>query len=822
MYTYINFRKVSVQEMHREAVELLHNRRRIPAPDSKELLVPSSKKAWGPDEHQVNNSTIAINMTDKGDNYVGQHKDQHLMADFVNNLESGKVIIPFDMPIKKVIPGGVPLMDILGAHRTKTDTWKYPSEPTFEKWSRNRCVTHNSVQFLETKEIVVGISSESEIAEVHEWLYDRHSKNQHEFPSAVIPVSVNCVQMTTYDTIRMTKEEKFGKQMLLETKPGKPREGEEKWFLNPDGSLIKNGWVNFPTKIIIGDGVEWILAISFDMTAEGEFKFCTPAPIPQNLVDLLEGLPPSIGFYIAADIKILERTFQRFGFEEFTMHLHIDVSSLAVLAGWKLNDISMAALSLISLGVPVNELSANGDGLWGLRFEYLPTSLQLFLISQVKSAFLTYNVILSMLREEVIADPDIWCYLTEEDQYNFLRWWAAWIAQTLRGIAVDWTDLFEAKNREQVMRVLRVPGPNGELLNDPPYRIELMIKIREGCFTLSCGGNRFLHIERERALKQYSMFSSELITGFKYMFSEKLTNDKLLYARFDQSLISDLDETRHVPFNSQTSYLTFHPKLPLKQLEINIKELDIPNLLRLARAAKRSPQEGTLEWLRLHVSQCDDLFRVFIRNTSFSKKYKSIYEPLRMIAKRVTNVSPIEVPACEKNIKLRQEKVLRDEIFHNNELQQAVKDAISRKEESDRIIKCIKRDIELGKEIDRSRFRPVHQKSTAQNDEGDRRTLGVSPEERQQRQAEAPVPTFPVRRSSHSATGDGWIDENEVDLYGRASPVSNSDSSSDSESTTSSSDTSSVRSERQVRARSSSDQSMKDVEEEIVLIEVDE
>ena len=139
----------------------------------------------------------------------------------------------------------------------------------------------------------------------------------------------------------------------------------------------------------------------------------------------------------------------------------------------------------------------------------------------------------------------------------------------------------------------------------------------------------------------------------------ELTEADVTYVRFGQIPPRPLDPTLPVPRGTDNIILTFHPDLPLRQVNIATGSLTIQYILDRFRTFHRHQQEGLLEWARLNVHSIEAFFEACIRNPLFSKKNRIIYEPMRMIAVRVLNRYPIEVPACEEFIQKHQRDAFR-------------------------------------------------------------------------------------------------------------------------------------------------------------------
>ena len=437
---------------------------------------------------------------------------------------------------------------------------------------------------------------------------------------------------------------------------------------------------------------------------------------------------------------------------------------------------SRISMALILLGVPINRLSTGGDKTWWKKYEDLHPALKAFLIIDVKIAYLSYNVLLVAIREECIPDPDIWCKLTRTLQRPVLRWWGRWVFRTIRGVKVASGELRDKSSRSEALTVLRAVGHDDRLLDHPPYRVLLMAEVRKGGVTLSRGGERFLHVARERALTQFRIFKSEPIPAHEHLFDYPITNEILLVTRYFQPNTRTITSRPPVPKGTEFRFLNYHPKLALREVIINPDEVSVKYMLDVFRSCARPQKEGILEWGRFNPDKISHFFSVFLKDTMVSKKYRSIYEPLRMIALHVNAEHPVEVPAIEDNIKKYQDEELRSCQQEMDDIQAQIDTLMQRRQQAELDLRDVMADIQDGKGIDRSRWRGPDQprsqrRLSIENDEAPEtaareakqpsRRRGLSPGERVDEQVPAVLPTFPARLTSHIFPGAGWKDDDE-------------------------------------------------------------
>ena len=64
--------------------------------------------------------------------------------------------------------------------------WKYPKLEAVEDYQKHRGLNRKLLKSVEVKEIVIGVTSDEVVSEIHQWMSDNYDKNQKIFPSGVI------------------------------------------------------------------------------------------------------------------------------------------------------------------------------------------------------------------------------------------------------------------------------------------------------------------------------------------------------------------------------------------------------------------------------------------------------------------------------------------------------------------------------------------------------------------------------------------------------------------------------------------------------------
>ena len=595
---------------------------------------------------------MALLVTGRDSLPYGRQCDEILMSEFMDNSSSDHAVIPSNLERRKVIPGGVPLLDTLRAITEYSGTWKIPASSLLANWGERRGPYPAMTREIETRELIIGESSPELITETAEWAKNNFQSNQADAPSSALAMQTKYIPITDHDLKRLASAtEEFCMETTLT-----PRTTND---ILPDsnGNIPINTWKYLPAKIAFGDGMSWQLILSFNIRMQDKDKFITPPRvIHEEIIRLLDALPAVVAYNALEQVTTIEATLTMLSGREVEILRVLDLEVLCILAGWINKATSLPAIAMAALGTPMNKASNRGDRMWGITHDDLPDPLKVLLSNELKVIHMVTAVLIAAMKHEIIADPEIVCHIMGELQPKVLRWWGHWMGWVAAGLHIDRQAYAKAQTREQAIRALRAADPQGRLLPHPPYRVLMFAEIRRGCTTITRGGPRFLHIERERFLSQYPIFAASTGSPFITIFQNRIQGEVILHARLGQSNIKNLNHKIPVPATAQHRLLHFHPALPLPEVDFKGNHASIDELQTIFRNLKRGQREGLLEWGRLNPDEVAAFFTVFTRNRAFAAKYRGVYEPLRILVLRTRNIHTIEVPECEERITTANQK----------------------------------------------------------------------------------------------------------------------------------------------------------------------
>jgi hypothetical protein len=288
--------RMSSEDLLQEARDITRRARGVRLTESADILIPNVPGVWGSDTNHLDSDKLALSVAQISDFYEGRHKDEKLMSEFIKNVSQDRAMFPKDFDRRKLVPGWVPLLDVLRAQMELDGTWKFPTGRILSAWAEDRGTSYSMIKDMITQEIVVGQTVDEEITDMARWSERRYKANQAESPTYVMAIQAKFIYISHYDTIRLTREEYKGKEPKLADELDQYTEEDAEWFITSWGGLFKDYWKKFPAKILLGDGATWQLVISFSMRVDGKLRYVTQTDVPERLLDLLEALPPLVAY----------------------------------------------------------------------------------------------------------------------------------------------------------------------------------------------------------------------------------------------------------------------------------------------------------------------------------------------------------------------------------------------------------------------------------------------------------------------------------------------------------------------------------------------
>ena len=114
-----------------------------------------------------------------------------------------------------------------------------------------------------------------------------------------------------------------------------------------------------------GNGLTWAVMVTIltdpvtrdNHTTHRVKKFV----VPEHIIDLLEGLPLSIGFGIKGDVLAIEDMFSLLAGRSVRLSGFVELGSLMLFAGWGMETLNMPATHAVITGSVLNKMVSRAD-----------------------------------------------------------------------------------------------------------------------------------------------------------------------------------------------------------------------------------------------------------------------------------------------------------------------------------------------------------------------------------------------------------------------------------------------------------------------------
>ena len=155
------------------------------------------------------------------------------------------------------------------------------------------------------------------------------------------------------------------------------------------GVMDKN--VQIPVRIMVGDGISWCLMITIqaepkiiDTGARRKVQthMIKKFEVQPEIIELIRSLPLVTGVGIKNDVTIIENHYSLYSGVKVEMAGFLELGSLLVLSGWGAVNANMPVIHALVVGTILNKISSCGDGTWGLPWDKIAPSLQVYCIGR--------------------------------------------------------------------------------------------------------------------------------------------------------------------------------------------------------------------------------------------------------------------------------------------------------------------------------------------------------------------------------------------------------------------------------------------------------
>ena len=626
---------ISSQQLKDMATKSMINARaRIATPED-EILVPK------PDSNLWNKGNI-YDRPVLMQKYLGYRpvmnkgRDQECMERFLPKIIVSGVQDPKLDTFRNLLPAGAPILDFLSVQMEKSEDWKYPPRDTITFFQNERGLSYEMLNQVEVREILIGSTPEKEIDEILLWFWAEYFRDQRIYPTHVVSLDVEQIQATLYDVYRMAGRI--------------PCEGDKRFAMEWEDQLEfepEDRWSQIPVKIMIGNGLNHALMLSLDLKQDSEgYYLVDRMKVQDSIVEFLTMLPVCTGVGIKHDIRDIEYFYSLISGTDINMKGFIDLSSLAVLAGYKMQTKNMPTLAMQILGMTMNKMCSTADETWGRRWCDIPQSLKIYALGDIKMGHMTYLVLSAVVLRDFIPDPDIVCtYFKIFDQYPVVKWFMRLLCSSLESAEIHTEDIKAASSRQELIRTLRFRySEDSELREIPTRRIEMWANMIGGWPSITRGSCRYLLQARAKFLSIVTIWRQERIVGLSGEgdIVPEISEDVKSYSAFGiQPQFLDVIDYKEPTTGS--SGLLRPSLLKSKLLQIDPAEVKSYVIGKFCAKQPRTQRFVVLEWARMNLNLITPFLRRMSTDVNFQKFYRHLYDPIRHLFRRMHDQEAITV-----------------------------------------------------------------------------------------------------------------------------------------------------------------------------------
>ena len=640
------------------AEQIMIKARSVPATQDDSILVPRTEhNMWG-----KNRPYSKSNLMNKFCGYepiINRGRDEKCMTDYLKVTERGGLQNPQLDTVRNLLPAGAPLLDFLSCTMVRSDDWNLPGRAEVDFWSHERGISMAMLNQVEVREIVVGYSSEQEIEDITSWFWDQYALDQKILPTHVVSMDVEEIKVTYYDTLRIAGRIPFKKGQLMSRKEETQIHGQ-----------LEDRMQQLPVKVMIGNGLNHALMVSLDLFRDAKGRYIlNQIKAPDSIIKFFSLLPICTGVAVKHDVEGLIKFYSLISNMEVTMKGFIEVSSIALVAGYAMQARNMNAVAMQVLGIVMNKMCSTADNLWGIRWHEIPDSLKVYAIGDLKVGHLAYSVLASIILRDYIPDPEIFMFYTGKfDQWLAADWFLSLLVNSLEGTEIHDKSFKHAVSRSDLVKCLRFRySEDSVLMDESPNKVLMWNKTRGSWPSLTRGGCRFLHQCRDWFLEMVRIWTQQ---GLRWDIGIKLptmSRELMIHANFKVSPIAISACNFNEPV-MQSSGLLRPKSLKAKKIVLDPKTVKSFAIGKQCKKAGREQIPAMLEWARENPTLISEFLRRMGSDLEFQKFYRHLYDPLRHCYRRVFN--------CEALTVIFMEGVLLKTIIFKHKEEAAVTDRV--------------------------------------------------------------------------------------------------------------------------------------------------
>ena len=186
---------------------------------------------------------------------------------------------------------------------------------------------------------------------------------------------------------------------------------------------------------MFGDGLTWTGIISLPYKRDKNRDYLiSRIEVQPRLLEVLKDLPVCTGVGVRRDVVGIEEFYSILSGKTVELNGFVNLSAMAAAAGYKFRARNMTAMGVQILGTIHNKTVSTGDDSWGVPWNELPPSLQVYGIGDIRFGFICYNVLAGIMIRDLFPEPEKVCKTLKTEQRGAVSWVLEWISKSLEGV----------------------------------------------------------------------------------------------------------------------------------------------------------------------------------------------------------------------------------------------------------------------------------------------------------------------------------------------------------------------------------------------------
>lgn len=303
--------------------------------------------------------------------------------------------------------------------------WQFPSDSLLKTLiEKANSVDYSSMKGVDALEFTLGHDPKGSKKATCD-IARTHIRNMKErFPANVVSFDVESVQMMEGDKNWL---ENF-KGSELDRTGGNWNEGSGLATVRiPIPKFGTKGVKNFPARIILGDGVHWMLSIRFPIEEDKDPNTGDPVYkvslgyIHEDQIKFLNELPTLLGLGVMNDRQDVQDVLHKVFGIETDLPCCLELDSLGLASGLNMTKTNMFTMNLVINGGLLNKLVSMNDGHWARKWIDLGAEFRSYCLMDVRFGYVTFIILICLLIRNIFPDPDVVCSTLELNQRQMME-----------------------------------------------------------------------------------------------------------------------------------------------------------------------------------------------------------------------------------------------------------------------------------------------------------------------------------------------------------------------------------------------------------------